>query len=179
MGLDISAYGSLKRLDDQSDRDNFDIYLFKNDTIFSQSEGIEPGGYESHGESFGFGAGSYSGYGNWRKMLAKFVGYDSIEELWDEMVAMKRDDIINKIIGDDLDPLPPFSEILYFSDCEGYIGPVVSKKLYNDFISLRERAVEFSSSTYGGSGRNYFMENYDDFMNAFRIASNGGAVTFH
>ena len=37
----------------------------------------------------------------------------------------------------------PFSEHINFSDADGVIGPVASKKLYNDYVTIRKRYNEY------------------------------------
>ncbi|TFI60454.1 hypothetical protein CKN63_13545 [Carnobacterium divergens] len=58
-----------------------------------------------------------------------------------------------------------------FSDCEGYIGSVVSKKLAQDFQDLEVIAKEKLEER----DLNIFLE----FKNAFELASHNGCVSFH
>lgn len=71
MGLNISAYSNLIKT--KKGRGNTGISLYKNDFVFEQSKGIEPGYYEIEGECHSFGAGSYSGYNQWRKLLCEML----------------------------------------------------------------------------------------------------------
>jgi hypothetical protein len=172
MGLDISAYSQLVKTENE---DYIDAYLYKNDFVFEQSKGIEPGNYCVEGECHSFRAGSYSGYNEWRKMLAEMIGYTP-EEIWAISEALVRDDKLNEVLDEKSEKLViPFIELIGFSDCEGYIGPIVSNKLYHDFESNRDKALEFSKSKSVDS----FIRLYDDFMEGFRISSNSGAVCFH
>ena len=62
-------------------------------------------------------------------------------------------------------------ELIMFSDCEGYIGSVVSKKLAQDFQDLEVIAKEKLEER----DLNIFLE----FKNAFELASHNGCVSFH
>jgi hypothetical protein len=173
MGLDISAYSNLVKTEEY--RDNSDVFLYKNDFVFEQSKGIEPGYYKVEGKCHSFKAGSYFGYNQWRKLLSEMIGYN-VKEIWDMSYALVRDEKISHVLNETPEILKiPFIQLINFSDCEGYIGPVVSNKLYQDFKSNRVKAVNFSK--FKKSSR--FIELYDDFMEGFRIASDGGAVCFH
>lgn len=173
MGLDISAYSQLVKTTENGDYT--DAYLYKNDFVFEQSKGIEPGHYCVEGECHSFRAGSYSGYNQWRKMLSEMIGYTP-EEIWAISEALVRDDKLNDVLDEKSEKLViPFIELIGFSDCEGYIGPIVSNKLFKDFESNRDKALEFSKS----KNVDWFIRLYDDFMEGFRIASNDGAVCFH
>ena len=81
----------------------------------------------------------------------------------------------------------PFSEQLNFSDADGIIGPVASKKLYNDYVSyekdimkkLDRYYLKFEDFEIDGETYEWFKQKYKDWKEAFRIASNNGAVIFH
>lgn len=133
MGLDISAYGQLVKTEE--DRDNVDVSLYKNDFIFEQSRGIEPGHYNVEGECHTFKAGSYSGYNEWRKMLSEMIGYTP-EKIWSISQALVRDDRLNQVLDESSEVSIPFIELIGFSDCEGYIGPIIiSNSWYNKIIN--------------------------------------------
>lgn len=103
------------------------------------------------------------------------IGYTP-EEIWAISEALVRDDKLNDVLDEKSEKLViPFIELIGFSDCEGYIGPIVSNKLFKDFESNRDKALEFSKS----KNVDWFIRLYDDFMEGFRIASNDGAVCFH
>lgn len=62
-----------------------------------------------------------------------------------------------------------FYELIDFSDFEGFMGPRTSSKLLQDFHECREQARR--------SGLD--METYDNFVRAFELGANDGAVEFH
>lgn len=163
MGLDISALSKIdftKRYTEDADIDN-EIYLYPEKWVALQNEGIEEGRYSFSGDHHRFRAGSYGGYNYWRKMLAEMVG-KTPEQIWEKPEEHKG---------------TPFFELINFSDCEGFIGPKTSAKLYQDFVDHDEQADEFSK-TMGEEGAWSFKDKYDNWKEAFKVASEGGAVIF-
>jgi hypothetical protein len=159
MGLDVTAYKNLKKVDNpQIDKDgdlvNWDTE-WRPGASMEWSESVWPGrgkGVEaktvySYEEDYDFRAGSYSGYNYWREQLACFKGEVAFQELVD------------------------------FADNEGVIGPVVSKKLAKEFSDYEEEAKEFSK-TLGENG-DWWFEKYLDWKKAFEMAIENGAVDFH
>lgn len=174
MGLDIRAFNKLEKCQLQSseayERYNNCVELTPKDFIFDQSSGLE-GYYLYNGEYLTFRAGAYSSYVKWRKMLSEMIGYPDIEKLWD---SVNRDITIGEILEEKSAINSPFIELICFSDCEGFIGPKVSKKLYKDFVDYRQKAFEYSASKKNSD----WLSLYDDFLKAFKIASNNGCVEF-
>ena len=70
-----------------------------------------------------------------------------------------------------------FIELINFADNEGVIGSVISKKLYNDFVNNYDKAKEYSQ-TLGEEGE-YWFSKYEDWLKAFEMAKEYGAVDFH
>lgn len=177
MGLDIRAVSKLTKCEIQNDEayekySNVINVTPEYDLVFNQSSGLN-GYYEySNSDYKSFRAGSYSGYGKWRETLAKSIGID-IEDLW---MSVERDTRLGLVLNDRASINIPFVELLHFSDCEGCIGPDVSKKLHNDFVNNRGIVESYikSNLTYPSD----WMSLYDDFTEAFRIASNNGVVQF-
>ena len=175
MGLDIS-YASKINFESRSisgEGDN--LYLYPNDSLLDQSEGIQSGEYTCEGIQGSFRAGSYSGYSNWRRTLSKMIGWE-IEDLWLHVgTLVQRNENLNDVLNesDELKVDIPFVELLNFSDCEGFIGPKTSAKLYLDFLEWNEKA-KVSDPFKGG----YFYETYKEWTKAFEVASDGGCVIF-
>ena len=130
---------------------------------------------ESEGETYYFRAGSYSGYGEWRNDLALAAGYEGgSEEVW-----MKADEGAYGF---------PFEELINFPDNEGVIGPVVSQKLYDDFVNY-EKDIDHAidqwylkmnpEKEYYGDDVKWFKAKYKDWKYAFDIARKNGMVIFH
>lgn len=161
MGLDITAYRKLKKvenpiLDEDGYVEDYE-HNWKPGASMDWSESVWPGrgeGVDSQNvyeweEDFDFRAGSYSGYNWWRSKLEEFAS----------------------------DKDGAFKELIDFADNEGVIGPVVSKKLYEDFKRYEKQAIDFSK-TFETDGE-YWFSKYKTWMQAFEVASDGGAVDFH
>lgn len=158
MGLDITAYKNLKvvenpKFDEYGELENWDSEWMPGASMEwsekhfqGRGEGIKHNLVYTWEDKFGFRAGSYSGYNWWRAKLEQFA--------------------------DDKD----FKELINFADNEGVIGYVVSKKLYKDFVSNYEKAIEYSETISDGE---YWLMNYENWEKAFEFASNNGAVDFH
>lgn len=156
MGLDIVAYSGLRALSPSEIKweDNYPtngIVFYLSEHFQDQYMGLDEDAVYAENNSFSFRAGSYSGYNNWRGKLEEFA-----EE---------------HLFGGE------FDELINFSDCDGTIGPFVSAKLHNDFKVNLAKAEEFSN-TLDGDWKEYFMEKYHDWMKAFEMASDNGAVMF-
>ena len=71
-----------------------------------------------------------------------------------------------------------FNELINFSDCEGVIGSIVSKKLYEDFSSNAESFEQWVNQKYSVIDGMWLLQIYYKFESAFGIAKDGGAVEF-
>jgi len=174
MGLDIS-YVSKINFESRNYVSDEGVYLYSNDSLLNQSEGIQSGEYVFEGVQGYFRAGSYSWYSSWRRTLAMMIGWE-IEDLWRNVeTIVQRYENLNNVLceSDELKVDIPFVELLNFSDCEGFIGPKTSAKLYLDFLEWDEKA-KVSDPFKGG----YFYETYKEWTEAFKVASDGGCVIF-
>jgi hypothetical protein len=161
MGLDISAYSRIQKVEDT---DEASIYIRRNIPELDQGQDIEEGEYKEADdcEAHGFRAGSYSGYGVFRNLLSEKIHGVSSKEIWE-----------NPEIFSDKE----FYNLINFSDCEGFFGPCVSKKLHQDFIDNREKFTASIQEVNPYPG--YYERVYDDFTLGFEIASKGGVLLFH
>tara|TARA_Y100000310_G_scaffold303125_1_gene341166 strand:- start:331 stop:906 length:576 start_codon:yes stop_codon:yes gene_type:complete len=191
MGLDISVISNIKPMDlpegmkkwseeyyNWEEEEGKEFWSPYNMEPFERhSEGLPDSElvYSDDGEYFSFRAGSYSGYGEWRNDLAIAAGYEGgSEEVW-----MKAD-------GGEYGF--PFEELINFPDNEGVIGPVVSQKLYDDFVNY-EKDIDHSidqwylkmnpEKEYYGDDVKWFKAKYKDWKYAFDIARKNGMVIFH
>jgi hypothetical protein len=197
MGLDIHAYTNatkvtdldeLKAVRNHEDGQSEGAYLkgyrvpYKNSAFAARFEGLEEVPYEVEGD-FHFRAGSYSGYGAWRKELAELVGVQDIEYFWARLEMMA--DL------NEPDPVDmPFWQLLHFSDCEGVIGPEACKALAKDFVAWEERAKEYAKKKhekeygtmrdapefddgYAHSSGQHFWAKYQEWKEAFKQGSTG------
>ena len=168
MGLDITAYSRLSKVADPVMEDECPVdwenqfhahpasMSFTEENWPGRSAGVESGAVYTFAKKFGFRAGSYSGYGEWRRMLAAFAGVEDIDEAWREPKE------------------GPFIELINFANNEGIIGPTVAAKLAKDFAEHQARADDF-----GDDDGDWWREQYAKWRQAFEMAADGGAVEFH
>lgn len=152
MGLDVKAYKKMMKVDNpERDEDgclvNWDKLVEVDQSTLDDTEEHFKGrtqglvtGVYSSDDSLRFRAGAYSYYNRFREKLEKMASNSQLFEL------------------------------IMFSDCEGFIGPVVSKKLAKDFKDLEKIAREQLDD--------YDMETYLNFKKAFELASEDGCVQF-
>lgn len=179
MGLDISTYENLQfalpgeGMDEDGDIDDSNGYfkLHVNQDFLARAAGIPDGaicsGYE---KTHSFRAGSYSGYGEWRNMLAELAQYPLAPEEYGSRAGRSTHQA-----GAWQTDEGPFWELINFSDCEGCIGPQISEKLAANFEQWHDKAKVFFES----KGDSYHWRKYEDFALAFKMAANNGAVSFH
>ena len=168
MGLDVTAYKNAKRLNEftadewgePKDIDSVQAYI----ADFKERAGNITDGYYTYDDSYGFRAGSYSGYNNWRDELARLAGYQNTK--YDEHGYERESHAAGawKLDGG------PFWELINFSDCEGILGTEVCKKLLADFIEYDEKAKSFDS---------YFYERYKEWTEGMKYAADNGFFDFH
>ena len=173
MGLDIRVYSKMTLVKSDEEVENlpederdslYDEYAHLYDNRFGRGDGLVPGFYSTDdSRTMHFRAGSYSGYNMWRDNLARLIGRSARE--------MQN--------GGDLEDIQklPFFELIYFSDCEGFIGPKTSAKLAKDFTEWEKRAEKFAA-TLGADDGPWWLERYKNWKAAFMMASEGGAVLF-
>jgi|ETNvirenome_6_85_1030632.scaffolds.fasta_scaffold00219_43 hypothetical protein len=198
MGLDISYYSDVKRIPDQEvpegvepwnaaydeweekrGRDTSLYYIRPDHSYFDgHLQGLEPGWYEvpAVSENY-FRGGSYSGYNTWRNDLALAAGYKGgADGAWN----------LHHMLYEPDSPL--FLELINFSDSDGVIGPIISKKLYNDFVRHEKDILKKvddwylkmdPDKEYNTDDVQYFMMKYNQWKEAFKEASNNGFVSFH
>ena len=149
MGLDIVAFENIQRVEKETN-DSFAPYV--NPDFPGRADEIEKDSQYISKNRFHFHAGSYSGYNEWRDMLAKLAGYDSARSVWQT------------------NSQGPFSELINFSDCEGVIGASVSKKLAQDFEKYQSAADEHRFD--------WFTEQYNRWRKAMRRFSGSATGMF-
>jgi hypothetical protein len=128
--------------------------------------GLKAGAVYRYGQVFGFRAGSYSGYNEWRNELAKLAGYQQTPfKSFDGKTELRYDATVWKI------KKGPFWELIDFSDAEGVIGPAACKRVHQDFLQYQAAAA--------GHPDKYFRSSYEEWMKAFAMCANDGAIVFH
>ncbi len=189
MGLDITAISEVEPIeipesielwsdeyyDWEKDQDGYVWNLYQEEPFLEQGEGLPNSAVVAHGEDFGHRAGSYSGYNEWRNLLARVALNLTDEQVWARIDA-----------GESYANIP-FGELINFSDANGTIGPVASQKLYNDFVQYEKDVLnmldrfylKFEEYEIDGDTYQWFKQKYKDWKETFRVASNNGAVIFH
>jgi hypothetical protein len=162
MGLDITAYEKLewlREIPEDWDHEEDETSLYRIEAFAKSCDGLRNGIYRYSGETHGFRAGSYSGYNEWRRQLARLVGTVP-EAVWKGA------------------PCAAFGELIHNADNEGFIGPTTSAKLAKDFADWQTRAEKFAAECHADDG-GWFLGKYNDWRKAFELASKGGAVALH
>jgi hypothetical protein len=167
MGLSIYATSKIKLvgniIDDEPAENDINVYP----GTFNRISGLEVGIYKPTGESieYDFHAGAYSTYNWFRRNLSAAIFGVAPEQIWENNEAYEG---------------RPFFELIEFSDCDGIIGPDISKKLYEDFETHRSSMIKFCLDNFinDDSSYDYTMGMYDNFTTAFKTASDGGLVLF-
>lgn len=163
MGLDIVAYSNLKKNEyfsaiSDEEKEELDVDCLIMSPLLIEIEKAFPGRAEPlkyNGDVYdcenyeSISIGSYSTYGWFRRALEAF--------------------------GENRDC---FNELIDFSDCEGVIGSIVSKKLYEDFSSNAESFEQWVYQKYSVVDGELLLRMYCKFESAFEIAKDGGAVRF-
>lgn len=179
MGLNITAYSKLKKLDvlfnsdgepvDPVTREPVKVYykVHANAYFPGRSDGLEDGACYSYDESEHVFSRAYGGYTFWRETLAKLAGYPL--RSFRSFGAQENSYAASAWFGDVPDGAP-FVELVNFSDCEGCIGPVVAAKLLRDFVEFDDRAKAIVDDR--------FYVGYCQLKRGLELAADGGALEF-
>lgn len=178
MGLDVSAWARLERLEGEPDDEMLGagevVSVHASSEFPGRTIGLADGWYRGERLQFGnfdsFRAGAYSGYNAWRDWLAKLGGYAAHPN------AQERHGTTHAHAATAWEASSgPFWELLNFYDCDGEIGPLVSAKLARDFAEFDERAKAASGAE---PGNGWFYRAYCDWRRAFDWAAQDGCVEF-
>jgi hypothetical protein len=170
MGLDITAYRKIKLVcvqdgdawEEAWTPDTCTVHLwpgYVNEPQFQEQiagADLVPDGTYEYEEEFGFRAGSYSGYNDWRNKLALEMLGVSAEEVW-----------ANSEVYRDRQ----FFLLINFSDCEGFIAGPSAERLAQEFAKYQEVADRHLEGWY--------LEQYNNWRKAFELAADNGLVDFH
>lgn len=165
MGLDITAYSKLEfakeATDDWEEVDRMYnegyVHLYQPYPQYKdRTDGWKDGFYICNGERFDYRAGSYSGYNQRRNMLSIAALGAQDSSVWESPEEYKANAV---------------SLLVNFSDCEGFIGPVTSAKIYLALMEIPEKRLE--------NWEEWERRWLNDVIQGFEIASDHGAVRFH
>ena len=112
-----------------------------------------------------FRAGSYSGYNQFRNLLCWAIHGICQEDFWNSKNSDEEE----------------FGALIDFSDCEGTICYSVAAELHRSFKNNRKRFKDYLNSLgddLSFEDGHYFMEKYDDWTKATRVASDNGLLIF-
>jgi len=176
MGLDISAYKGLEKIDcvfdeegdpiDATTREpiDYDVRPWVNPDFPGRADDIESRAVYKSADSMSLTGWGYGRYNAWREQLAKLAGYPATEFKSYGTTQMRYD------AGAWAATAGPFWELIYFTDCDGTVGSAISAKLAKDFADHAAAA-----EAIGG----HFFEVYQEFRDAFEMAADNGCVRFH
>ena len=177
MGLDITAYRKLTKLDvlfdedgeavDPKTREPVENYLrcYANPDFPGREVPLQDRAAYSYEDAESTFSRSYGGYNRWRETLAKLAGYPAMPHTMYGVTNMLHAQACWE------GATGPFSELINFADNEGTIGPEVAAKLAKDFAEWDERAKAITEDR--------FYDGYCDMRRGLEMAADGGALDFH
>lgn len=177
MGLDITAYKNLKKVDtvfngdgeplDPVTHEPMEDYFrpYVSSDFPTQAQGLEHKAVYVYENATWLSCGGYGRYNGWRETLAKLAGYPARQ-----FERIKGYVETTHAMGAFYAESGPFRELVCFSDCDGVIGPVVSAKLAKDFADFDSQAKAVGEA---------FYEQYLGWRRCLEMAADGGAVEFH
>ena len=166
MSLQIIIYNKLEKMElsdvclceDGSPEDMKVISFFSNPMYPVHIVGLDSHEfYKCHGKILSFSAGTENQHLEFKKHLAIIAGYHNLEHA--------------------LSSNNPgfFLEFLNFSNSEGTIGPIISYKIYQDFLDCEKIAKKYFSTKIEGK---FFWDLYTAWHKAFTYAKEEGAILF-
>ena len=175
MGLDITAYRKLTKLLVHLDFHGEPVDPVTGAAIEhwvrprggdfpERLQGLEDGAVYCYEEAHYVLSTGYGGYGSWREQLAILAGYPLTE--YRSTFGKESSHAAACWQG----AQGPFSELINFTDCDGFIGPVVAAKLAKDFAEWNGKA-QISGQL--------FYERYFSMQVGLELAADGGCLHFH
>lgn len=152
MGLDVEAYKKMTTID-EPERDEYGELVDWETLVEVDQSTLDYTEQYFKGRTKGLVAGVYSSDESLRFRAGAYSYYNRFREKLENMASNSQ-----------------LFELIMFSDCEGFIDPIVSKKLAKDFSDLEETAREKLDE--------YDFETYLNFKKAFELASEEGCVQF-
>lgn len=186
MGLDLTAYAGMKKLDVacNSDGEPIDpatgkemdwhdyVHVLVNTDFPGRANEFEDGAFYSYEYSdSGELHWSYGGYNEWREWLARFAGWPTTPYL-----RFGKVEELHAATAWETEDGGPFWELICFSDCEGVLGSAVCRKLADEFAAHYPRLVEQYNR---GWHKGWSLSSYRGLWWACELAANGGCIVFH
>jgi hypothetical protein len=121
--------------------------------------------------TFGFRAGSYSGFDSFRNWLAGKVGYEDYPSLLE---------MTNESAGEWIDSKA--GALFHHSDCDGFISAQDAKRLNRDLKSIKDQLapIDPNLNEEEKAKEEWCRERLEDWITATREAINTGSqINFH
>ena len=172
MGLDIMYISNVKTQDELLGLGSelFEEFTFGVEDAFKErchsfplKKGIGKVYLTAESVSDSFRAGSYRGYNTFRDLICRAAHGISAEEFWSS----------GKYWGSEA-----FGALIDFSDCEGTICYSVAAELYRDFKEYKTIFKKYIKENCDTEDSRYYIDKYNEWMDALKIASNKGLVIF-
>ena len=164
MGLDV--YGLSGIFKDEEKDLLYERTWYLGPSVFPQNEGFEDGSYRARDVTH-YRVGSYSTYNLFRESLCKALTGKKYEFVFDEIDKDLR--LLHSI---------PMAYLLFFSDCDGYIGTKYCKKLVDEFEKY-EPLLENNGSFRQSDGFRDFFLTFRELKTCFEFGSDDGVVVFY
>ncbi len=176
MGLDVYAYKNAELVDAESlsEDDKEELHHVFDNGFTDHLCALVDGEYYKAEETDAHYRRSYGSYSAFREVLAKLAGY---KPLIIKKPSYSDDDYLDKsyfynhprVAQVNTLKQGPFFELIYFSDCEGYIGTEYCKKLAQDFAEFAGKADELED---------HDRTSYFQLKQVFEAASENGFAKF-
>ncbi len=190
MGLAITAYKNLvlSECQDHEAHETGEIrnslYLYKNHEVFKKQEAnMQTECFYNYEDTARCLSLPYSSYSNFRDILAQISGYTPLTK--DDFNEADSEHYRNWVLRNPYSASAeklfksgikmPFIELIYFSDCEGFIGTDICKKLSRDFDEFDQEARAYSETHCDLM----FYSNYEMFRDNIKYAIENGVLYFH
>lgn len=179
MGIDIYAYRKLRKTDKPIEHEDGRYVVDKSDEGLAWFDrGVSDAFDEAHEELYGIRPGYFDGLDD-----GFYYAYDEEESFFGcaySTYSALRDLLCEYAAEKGLDD-GTFREMIYFSDCEGTIGPKVCKKLLTDFEANHDGFLEFVAETLSEDGwldREFATALYENYLKGLRYAADDGALVY-
>lgn len=179
MGIDIYAYRKLRKTDKPIEHEDGHYVVDKSDEGLAWFDrGVSDAFDEAHEELYGTRPGYFDGLDD-----GFYYAYDEEESFFGcaySTYSTFRDILTEYVAAKGLDE-GTFREMIYFSDCDGTIGPKVCKKLLSDFEANLDGFCEFAKETLPEDGwfdEKFAVSLYKDYLNGLRYGADNGALIY-
>ena len=132
--------------------------------------------------TFGFRAGSYSGFDSFRNWLADKVGYEDYPSLLEMTNESAGEWIDSKGQSKNASSAVKAGALFHHSDCDGFISAQDAKRLNRDLKSIKDQLapIDPNLNEEEKAKEEWYRERLEDWITATREAiSTGSQINFH